>query len=118
MMNDRGKSDQSVVPEKLPNEADSHAEEAVEGRERAKGNPTKRDRPWTLSQPGLPSALERVGRNGTFRRLTQGKSRIWEICTSGSVRGVESDLYPYRDQSLFDQPHPVASKGRCTSILG
>ena len=61
MMNDGGKSDRSVVPEKLPNKADSHAAEAVEGRDWAKGNPSKRDKPWTLSQPGLPSALERVG---------------------------------------------------------
>ena len=60
-MNDRGKSDRSVVPEKLPNKADSHAAEVVEERDRAKGNPAKRDKPWTLSQPGLPSALERVG---------------------------------------------------------
>ena len=61
MMNDDGKSDRSVVPEKLPNNADNHAAEVVEERDRAKGNPTKRDKPWTLSQPGLPSALERVG---------------------------------------------------------
>ena len=61
MMNDRGKSDRSVVPEKLPNKADSHAAEVVEGRDWAKGNPAKRDKPWTLSQPSLPSALERVG---------------------------------------------------------
>ena len=61
MMNDGGKSDRFEVPEKLPNKADNHAAEAVEGRDRAKGNPSKRDKPWTLSQPGLPSALERVG---------------------------------------------------------
>src|ERR1041385_5976178 len=62
MMNDGGKSDRSVVPEKQPNKADRHAAEAAEERDRAKGNPSKRDKPWTLSQPGLPSALERVGR--------------------------------------------------------
>src|SRR5215831_15643306 len=61
MMNDRGKSDRSIVPEKQPNKADNNAAEAVEGRDRARGNPSKRDKPWTLSQPGLPSALERVG---------------------------------------------------------
>ena len=38
MMNDRGKSDRSVVPEKLPNKADHHAAEVVEERDRAKGN--------------------------------------------------------------------------------
>jgi group II intron reverse transcriptase/maturase len=61
MMNDGGKSDRSVVPEKQPNKADRDAAEAAEERDRAKGNPSKRDKPWTLSQPGLPSALERVG---------------------------------------------------------
>ena len=35
---------------------------------------------------------------GALVRLTCGKSRIWETCTSGSVRGVESDLHPYRDK--------------------
>ena len=82
MMNDRGKSDRSVIPEKPPNNADNHAAEVVEGRDRAKGNSPKRDKPWTLSQPGLPSALERVGQASDnfrrLRRLTQSKSRIWE----------------------------------------
>ena len=61
MMNDGGKSDRSIVPEKLPNKADNDAAEVAEERDRAKGNPAKRDKPWTLSQAGLPSALERVG---------------------------------------------------------
>ena len=61
MMNDRGKSDRSIVPEKLPNNADVNVAEVAEERDRAKGNPAKRDKPWTLSQEGLPSALERVG---------------------------------------------------------
>ena len=61
MKNDAGKSDRSIVPENLPNKADHHAAEVEEERDRAKGNPAKRDKPWTLSQPGLPSALERVG---------------------------------------------------------
>src|SRR5678815_2193465 len=72
MMNDDGKSDRSVVPEKQPNKADNHAAEAVEERDRAKGNPAKRDKPWTLSQPGLPSALARVG--GAARRTTTRSS--------------------------------------------
>jgi len=61
MMNDDGKSDRSVVPEKLPNNVENSAAEVVEERDRAKGNSPKRDKPWTLSQAGLPSALERVG---------------------------------------------------------
>jgi RNA-directed DNA polymerase len=81
MMNDRGKSDRFVVPEKPPNKADNNAAEAVEGRDRAKGNPAKRDKPWTLSQPGLPSALERVGqaaRQDKKRRFTALLHHIYD----------------------------------------
>src|SRR6059036_3995296 len=60
MMNDRGKSDRSIVPEKPPNKADSHAAEAAEERGRAKGNPPKHDKHWTPSQASLPIGLERV----------------------------------------------------------
>src|SRR6266571_16020 len=60
MMNDRGKSDRSIVPEKPPNKADSHAAEAAEERGRAKGNPPKHDKRWTPSQASLPIGLERV----------------------------------------------------------
>ena len=62
MMNDRGKSDRSIVPEKQPNKADSHAAEAVEGRGRAKGNPPKHDKRWTPSQGSLTIGLGRVRR--------------------------------------------------------
>jgi RNA-directed DNA polymerase len=49
-----------MVPEKAPNNADSHAAEAVEGRDRAKGNPPKPNKRWTPSQGSLPMGLERV----------------------------------------------------------
>ena len=62
MMNDRGKSDRPIVPEKLPNNADNHAAEATEERGRAKGNPPKHDKRWTPSQASLPLGLERVRR--------------------------------------------------------
>ena len=68
MMNDRGKSDRPIVPEKLPNNADNHAAEATEGRGRAKGNPPKHDKRWTPSQASLPIGLERV-------RLAAAKDR-------------------------------------------
>ena len=57
----RKRATSDPTPEKLSNKADNHAAEAVEGRDRAKGNSPKRDKPWTLCQEGLPSALERVG---------------------------------------------------------
>ena len=85
-MNDRGKSDRSVVPEKLPNKADSHAAEAVEERDRAKGNPSKRDKPWTLSQPGLPSALERVGQTARQDRTLRFTALLHHIYDEDRLR--------------------------------
>jgi RNA-directed DNA polymerase len=86
MTNDRGKSDREVVPEKLPNEADSHAEEAMEGSNRAKGNSAKRDKPWTLSQTGLPSALERVGQAASQDRKIRFTALMHHIYDVGRLR--------------------------------
>jgi len=86
MKNDRGKSDREVVPEKLPNEADNHAEEAMEGSNRAKGNSAKRDKPWTLSQTGLPSALERVGQAARQDRRIRFTALMHHIYDVGRLR--------------------------------
>jgi group II intron reverse transcriptase/maturase len=56
----RGKSDISVVPAKLPNNAGSPAAEAVEGRGMAKGNVASKTRPGHRAGQGAPSALDRV----------------------------------------------------------
>ena len=60
MMNDRGKSDSSVVPGKPPNKAEEPAAEVVEGRGLAKGNSRERNAPRTQGRSNAPSALERV----------------------------------------------------------
>jgi len=60
MMDDRGKSDRSVVPGKLPNNAEEPAAEAVEGRGRTKGNSLGRNALRTQGRDGASSALERV----------------------------------------------------------
>jgi RNA-directed DNA polymerase len=86
MTNDRGKSDREVVPEKLPNEADNHAEEAMEGSNRAKGNSAKRDKPWTLSQTGLPSALERVGQAARQDKRIRFTALMHHIYDVGRLR--------------------------------
>jgi group II intron reverse transcriptase/maturase len=61
-MNERGKSDGSVVPEKSPNKesgAPSSAEE-MEGRDSAKGNPSQPTRSRTQSRTSLQQVLTRV----------------------------------------------------------
>jgi group II intron reverse transcriptase/maturase len=60
--NGRGKSDGSIVPEKLPNKAGKPVAEAVEERGPAKGNSPERNALRTQSRAGALSALERVRR--------------------------------------------------------
>jgi len=60
LMNDRGKSDRSVVPMKAPNKDGKPSAEAVEGRDLAKGNTSQQNAPRTQCRPRAPSALERV----------------------------------------------------------
>ena len=61
-MNGRGKSDSSVVPGKPPNDVGQPTEEAVEGRELAKGNSPESNAFRTQRRGDARSALERVRR--------------------------------------------------------
>ena len=60
MMNENGKSDSSIVPEKLPNKAGQPAAEAMEERELAKGKLSRQNACRTQSRIDARSALERV----------------------------------------------------------
>ena len=61
-MNERGKSDSPILPEKLPNNdwGAPQSAEGVEGRGLAKGNPVQQTRPRTQSRKDLQQALERI----------------------------------------------------------
>jgi RNA-directed DNA polymerase len=58
MMNERGKSDRPVIPEKSSNNAGQPAAEGMEGRGLTKGNPLEQNTSRTLSRSDVPSALE------------------------------------------------------------
>jgi RNA-directed DNA polymerase len=60
MMDEHGKSDRFVVPQKPPNKAPERAAEVGEGRERTEGNTPKRNALRTQRRESAPSALERV----------------------------------------------------------
>src|SRR5215813_2440959 len=60
MMNEPGKSDNLVVPEKSPNNARTAAAEGMEGNGLAKGNLPQQNASRTPSRNDAPSALERV----------------------------------------------------------
>ena len=82
MMDGRGKSDGSVVPEKPPNNVGKPAAEAVEGRGPAKGNSPERKAPRTQSREGAPSALERVrqaAEKDRRQRFTALLHHVYEI---------------------------------------
>ena len=59
MMNDRGKSHNSIVPEKSPNNTQEVAE-GMEGRELAEGKTLEQNTPRTQGRDGVQSALERI----------------------------------------------------------
>lgn len=59
MMNEHGKSDNPIVPEKLSNKADMAAE-AMEGRGLAKGNRSEQNRLRTQGRASVQSALGRI----------------------------------------------------------
>jgi len=60
MMNEPGKSDRPVVPQKSPNKAGRPAAEGMEGRGLAKGNPSQQNASRTPSRNDALSALERI----------------------------------------------------------
>jgi hypothetical protein len=60
VMNEHGKSDNSIVPRRSPNNGLRESAEAVEGRELAKGNLLGQTTHRTQSRTSVPSALERV----------------------------------------------------------
>jgi len=59
-MNERGKSDNLVVPAKPPDNAGGPAAEVVEGRGLAEGNTARPTRPGRSAGHGVPSGLDRV----------------------------------------------------------
>ena len=61
-MHDRGKSDDLVVPAKLPNDAQGGAAEAVEGSGSAEGNAARETRSGPSAGSSAPSDLARVRR--------------------------------------------------------
>ena len=61
MMNEHGKSDRPVVPEKSPNKTGKPEAEGMEGRGLTKGNLPQQNATRTPSRTVVPNALERVG---------------------------------------------------------
>src|SRR4029077_16951038 len=100
-MHDLEKSDSAIVAAKPSNKAGPPAAEAVEPRAGAKGNADKQSTHRTQSRERVTQALSRVRQAAVSASPsnTQGRSRMLELGSSGSVRGVPSNGHPYRNPS-------------------
>ena len=96
-------SDPTAV--KPPNKAGLPVAEAVEPRAGAKGNADQQSTHRTQSRKRVTQALSRV-RHAASPSNTQGRSRMLELGSSGSVRGVSSNGHPYRDPGPKTDPRP------------
>ena len=87
-MNERGKSDDLVVPRKSPNKADLPAAEAMEGSGSTKGNSPEHDTLRTQRRDSVPSAIERVlqvagrSKKGQFMALLHHVSDVDRLRTA------------------------------------
>src|SRR6516162_1855993 len=105
-MHDWEKSDSAIVAVKPPNKAGLPVAEAVEPRAGTKGNADQQSTYRTQSRKRVIQALSRVRQTTGSPSNTQGRSRMLELGSSGSVRGVSSNGHPYRD------PRPKADVRR------
>jgi len=87
-MNERGKSDSPIGPEKLPNKGGGalRPAEEVEGRGLAKGNPNRQTRFRTQGRVDLQHALERI-RQAARRSKKVRFTALWNhVCTVERLR--------------------------------
>ena len=112
MMNGRGKSDNSVIPAKSPNQAEGPAAEAAEGRELAKGNSLERNALRTQGRDSALSALERVrqaARKDRKQRFTALLHHIYDVerlraayltIQKGAAAGIDGETWEHYGETL------------------
>jgi RNA-directed DNA polymerase len=88
MTNGRGKSDRSIEPAKSPNNVEGPAAEAMEGRERAKGNSPECNALRTQGRDGAPSALERVRQAARKDKKQRFTALLHHICDVEQLRAA------------------------------
>jgi hypothetical protein len=97
-MHDQEKSDSAIVAVKSPNKTGFPVAEAMERRAGTKGNADEQSTHRTQIRARVTQALGRVRQaDQRFAVNTQGRSRMLESGSSGSVRGVLSNEHPYRE---------------------
>jgi len=94
MTHEREKSDSPVVPGKQPNDAGRPAEEAVEGRGLAKGNPHECNAPRAQDRTSVLSALERVREVARKDRKQRFSTLLHHVYDTERLRGAYRALKP------------------------
>ena len=124
MMDERGKSDSSVVPGKPPNKAEEPAAEAGEGRELAKGNSPERNALRTPSRGGASSALERVrqaAREDRKQRFTALLHHVYDVerlrtayyaLKRDAAAGVDGETWEHYGEGLEEHLQDLAGRLR------
>src|SRR5258708_26437448 len=114
MMNEPGKSDRSVIPEKSPNKAGPPAAEGTEGRGRTKGNLQQQNVSRTPSRTDTPSALERVRQAASKDKETRFTALLHHIYSLETLRsayfclkkeaapGVDGETWRHYGETLED----------------
>ena len=87
-MHDWEKSDSAIVAVKPPNKAGLPVAEAVEPRAGTKGNADQQSTYRTQSRKRVIQALSRVRQTTGSPSNTQGRSRMLELGSSGSMSGL------------------------------
>ena len=112
MTNEYGKSDSSIVPEKLPNKARNRVAEVMEERGLAKGNPLKRNASRTQSRSNAPSALDRVrqaAKKDKKQRFTALLHHVYDVeqlrvayyaVKHNAAPGVDGETWQYYGENL------------------
>lgn len=117
-----GKSDSPVVPRKPPNEAGPPVEEAVEGRELAKGNLLERNASRTQGRSDASSALERVrqaARGDRKMRFTALLHHIYDVdrlraaylgLKRDAAAGVDGETWRHYGEELESHLQDLAAR--------
>ena len=121
-MNEHGKSDNSVLPKKSPNNGSKEPAEAVEGRGLAKGNLLGQNAHRTRCRASLQSALERVrqaAKGDRRQRLTALLHHVYapemlEFCYDsvkrGAAAGIDGETWQHYGEKLAENLQDLSDR--------
>jgi RNA-directed DNA polymerase len=122
LMNERGKSDDLVVPKKPPNNAATAAAEVVEGRGSAEGNADEHDTRRTQRREGVPSGLERLrqaAKEDRKQRFTALLHHVYDIerlraaydeTERNAAAGVDGETWRHYGQNLEENLRDLSER--------